>query len=70
MSTNPENCLLMRLGKQFEDITVSIDGTEVQNAGTMKLSQAMMKLHVKEIVRKTSSKSQALKASTSDLYSC
>ena len=35
MSTNAEKYLFMWLGKQFEDITVSIDGTEVQNAGTM-----------------------------------
>ena len=35
MSTNAEKYLFMCLGKQFEDITVSIDGTEVQNAGTM-----------------------------------
>ena len=67
MSTNPEKCLFMWLCKQFEDITVSIDETEVQNAGTMKLlgvhidSGLYFNVHVKEIVREISRKLQALK---------
>ena len=67
MLTNPEKCLFMWLGKQFDDITVSIDGTEVQNADAMKLlgvyidSGLHFNIHVKEIVRKISSKLQALK---------
>ena len=32
MSTNPEKCLFMWFGKQFEVITVSMDGTEFLNA--------------------------------------
>ena len=67
MLTNPEKCLFMWLGKQFDDITVSIDGTEVQNADAMKLlgvyidSGLHFNIHVKEIVRKISSKLQELK---------
>ena len=63
MLTNPEKCVFMWLGKQFEDITVStVDETEVQNADAMKLlgvyidSGLHVNIHVKEIVQTSGTK--------------
>ena len=56
MPTNPEKCLHMWLAKQFDDITVSIDGTELQISDTIKLlgicmdSGLYFNIHEKEIV--------------------
>ena len=68
LSTNPEKCFHMWLAKQFDDITVSIDGTELQISDTIKLlgicmdSGLYFNMRVKEIVRKISNKLLALKA--------
>lgn len=65
MSANPNKCLSMRLGNNNEYLFISLQGTEIDMVDTMKLlgvsidNGLTFNTHVKEIVRKVSSKLQA-----------
>ena len=67
MTTNPRICLSMLFGTDTNDLSVSLNGTVIDIANTMRLlgvgidKDLNFNDHVKEIVRKVSRKLQVLK---------
>ena len=67
MTTNPSKCLSMWFGTNANDLSVSLNGIEINAANTMQLIGVSIdrdlnfNVHVKETIRKISCKLQVLK---------